>query len=399
MDQHRDADDHLTAWLREPASTSDPAHDPGGGADRAPGAGSAAGQTTVPGPPDLGASAWGEDDDEQRPRRVRLWALATLPWVVAAGLTAVLLTGGEDDPQDAEGAEGADAGDLVEDPAADSDGDDAVTAEHHQDGAEAQREDAPGSVGSGEAPDDKDSAATDPTPEDGLPQGPAGQAQQRAEALAEAAVLGAPPRAGSADDATAEGEAGAEGGWIDHARAEQTRELDRSRLVVTVVASLLTGTEEQWERQQSVRYGVLVDLERGHVVDPPWPLPAPPPRDPDALVAVDDAEDAVTTALEDAGYEDVSVSGIQRDGDRTRWVRAEVEARAPGGRDRAAHTVWVDRIAETVLGAGAAPAAAPAPPAEGDEPPFAPDPPPNATPDTPPEATQPDAASDQEQDR
>lgn len=321
-------EDPLAAWLREVAGTE-------ASASATSPAASTAEESVPPAPAGMGPP-WPHEEDQGRPRRRRLWALAALPWLLGAALAAAQLLGRD------------------------------------------------GSASSPPAVTDESAAAAldDPAPSPASPPGELVDQEadvgRRAAAVAELAVR---MRVTSAEGATEPAV------YVDHVRAE-AMERDGQRVIVTVAAVVWRGHGDAWHEASPARFAVPLTADGDRVLADPWPLPAPQVTI-DALDGepVDDPEliDRAAAALATAGYTDVDVSGLQRLPD-TGDLRVAATAVPPGWDVVQEVVVWLDAGAATVRGAWTpaddADGSTAAPASESDDPPASPaDPVPAAPPE------------------
>lgn len=277
------ADNPLAAWLQEQEH----------GRDEAPG------QSGDPlGGPTGAAGAWPLDDPAPRPRsRKRLLLLATLPWLVLLPVALLALGDSGSDT----GREGIAAG--------------ARSASASPD---------PGAAGA-TAP-----AAVVPPPliESTTTTPPAGDATLAAAAALEvrAALSGQPGSTRYADGAV-------------------TTAINRHQglVIATVLALVVDGSGEGWTAHTG-RYAVaLRDETTGpEVVGRPWALPSAGDGQPAPPVPEPELVPAARSALERAGYGELTALVAGRTPDLPGVVLAQVSAVGPGDQGPADHVVWLD---------------------------------------------------------
>lgn len=257
-------------------------------------------------------------DEPRRPRRFALLLVAAVPWLV---LLLVLLR-----------------------PAAD--------------GAGAQEVDVPSP------------AASDPTPAPSAPQTatestdvPAtyarvyGQARTPAEVAGAVAVIVARAHLGTAGPALViEGvEPGPPGRYVEHVVVEGLDMPSPGAAVVTVVAVVLTATQDQYDGVELVRLGVPVvfDGDRAAPAGQPWQLPGPE-LSPGTLAPTPDDDPtsaaAATETLTAAGYRDITDLQIAS-GDGWPLVVAFTGIAADETAPRA-HVLWLRRHLDRLIVAG-----------------------------------------------
>lgn len=257
-------------------------------------------------------------DEPRRPRRLALLLVAAVPWLV---LLLVLLR-----------------------PAAD--------------GAGAQEADAPTP-----APSEPDAApsttmpATNPTDPPAAYARVFGQAQSPEQVAGAVAVIVARAHLGTAGPAPViEGvEPGPPGRYVEHVVVEAIDMPGPGAAVVTVVAVVLTASQDQYDGVELVRLGVPVvfDGSRAAPAGQPWPLPgpdlspgtlAPPPDDDPASTT------AATEALTAAGYRDITDLQVAS-GDGWPLVVAFRGIAAHDAEPRT-HVLWLRRHLDRLIVAG-----------------------------------------------
>jgi hypothetical protein len=162
---------------------------------------------------------------------------------------------------------------------------------------------------------------------------------------------------------------------VDHVVTERVTVLAPDRVVVTLLAVVLTAHGDTWDRARVERHAVAIALEDGvpRPTGAVWPLPAPPPPtagapthglgpaaatldDPDLLLAA-------TASLVTAGWRDPEVV-LVTDG---ALLVALVSGTGPDDRRHDGTPVWLEPTAGGLLPAGAArdaPASAPETPTD-----------------------------------
>lgn len=247
------------------------------------------------------AAPWDDQPEEPtRPRRrLTVFAVALVPWVIAGvALTAALRPTGENGP-----------------------------------------------------PTGKESP---PAAQEGPPAAPESPASPVPPGHAVAAVLAVRAGLPTALDGPGEGQPPLRR-YVDLAVAEASTPTSAGDVaVVTVAATVLEGTAEQWQRARPARFAVAVrDTEDGPVaLGRPWALPGPPSAPREAEWSETDADaEAVEAALLAAGYTRVRELGLSRSDALPGVLRAECRAVAPGETSMRPHAVWVaDEPTPAVLG-------------------------------------------------
>lgn len=141
--------------------------------------------------------------------------------------------------------------------------------------------------------------------------------------------------------------------YIDLAVAEGVTPLGETT-VVTVAATVLEGTAEEWRRARPARFGVAVrDTGDGAVaVGDPWPLPNPPSAEELSWEEVESEAEPFEAALVAAGYDRLHGVELSRSQTVPGVVRVDCRAVAPGDEVERRHAVWVaDEPRPVVLGA------------------------------------------------
>lgn len=140
--------------------------------------------------------------------------------------------------------------------------------------------------------------------------------------------------------------------YIDLAVAEGVTPLGGTT-VVTVAATVLEGTAEEWRRARPARFGVAVrDTGDGAVaVGDPWPLPSPAPAEEPSWEEVESDTEPFEAALVAAGYDRLHGVELFRSETVPEVVRVDCRAVAPGDEAERRHAVWVaDEPTPVVLG-------------------------------------------------
>jgi hypothetical protein len=332
------AGDPLGAWLRDddggPWTDLPDQRDGLEGADRADGGiwgggpqqaashGDEDGDDGQPSPPPFAQPfPWDQQDDHPgRGRRLR--RLVAVPWIVAAVLGVVAVTGGRGQP-----AQGQPAGSQ---PAGSQPG--------------AGQPDAGGlTLGDGWAAPVVGGPAAPPV--DGAPAVGGDQDLLAAAAMAVRTGLTGPT-----------GAAGDQVRYVDLALGESVAWTAGDVAVVTVAAVVLDGSGGRCEAARTARYAVPVQRLDGRAVAlaSPWPLPAPAePPDPPAWEPITAPELAgpVLTVLAGAGFEPVGGVELSRDPALVGVLRARLEAVGPGEGAARVHELWLrDGPAPSLLG-------------------------------------------------